>query len=83
MSIRAKVRVVSITDNVTPAGSVHGSNVRLVPVMDGSPENKTWAKYTPSGHIELFIDNPAAVSEFREAHEFYVDFTPVAPVPKA
>lgn len=77
MSVRAKVRVISITDNVNPDGSITSCGVRLVPVTDGSPENQTWSRYTPSGSIDLAITNPDAVARFREATEFYVDFTPI------
>jgi hypothetical protein len=38
-------------------------------------ENKTWAKYTPSGKIELSIDNPDAYAYFELGKTYFVDFT--------
>lgn len=39
-------------------------------------ENKTWAKYTPSGSIELQIDNPNAYEAFVLGQTYFVDFRP-------
>jgi len=39
------------------------------------PTNKTWARYTPSGFIELQIDNPAAMDQFKLGQAYFVDFT--------
>jgi hypothetical protein len=37
--------------------------------------NKTWAKYTPSGQVELWIDNPDARNAFEIDKHYFVDFT--------
>jgi len=42
---------------------------------DGTPENERYAKYTPSGRIEITVDNPAV--EFELGRDYYLDFTPV------
>ncbi len=42
---------------------------------DGTPENERFAKTTPSGKIEITVDNPAVVLE--PGKDYYVDFTPV------
>lgn len=42
---------------------------------DGTPENKRYAKYTPSGRLEITVDNPAV--EFELGKDYYLDFTPV------
>ena len=39
-------------------------------------ENKTWAKHTPSGKIEISIDNPDAYDQFELGKTYFVDSTP-------
>lgn len=65
MSVRAKFRCASVE---------HGS-VKLEAVTSGSEENKTWAKYTPSGQLSMQIDNPAALEQFSVGGEYYLDIT--------
>ncbi|HRK36261.1 MAG TPA: hypothetical protein PLJ47_16815 [Candidatus Hydrogenedentes bacterium] len=48
--------------------AVHGSDV---------PEDVNFAKYTPSGQIEMYIDNPSAVAQLEIGKAFYVDFMAV------
>lgn len=42
---------------------------------DGSDENNTYAKYTPSADLDIYIANPALVGQFEEGEEYYLDFT--------
>ena len=51
-------------------------NIVLEAVTDGSDENKSFWKHTPSGRLEMSIDNPAAVEQFEVGKEYYLDFTP-------
>jgi hypothetical protein len=44
---------------------------------DGSDENNTFAKWTPSAELKMSITNPALIGQFTVGQEFYVDFTPV------
>jgi len=44
---------------------------------DGSDENNTFAKWTPSASVKMTITNPALVGKFTQGQEFYVDFTAV------
>lgn len=44
-------------------------------MRSGSPENKQFYKWTPSGSIILSTINPNAAKEFAEGKEYYVDFT--------
>lgn len=48
---------------------------------DGSDEDNTFAKFTPSGTIELVIANPDLIGKFALEDTFYVRFEPV-PVKK-
>jgi len=58
------------------------------PVTTGSPENKSFFKFTPGGEIKLTVVNPSALAQFEEGKAYYVDFTdadaadaPAPPVP--
>ena len=77
MAVRCKMFVSEKTDS---ASRLHGtadpaqqrSVVKLVAATDET--NETWAKYTPSGHVELQIDNPAAFDAFKLGQYYFVDF---------
>ena len=43
---------------------------------DGSDEDNTYAKFTPSANCEILITNPALLGQFEPLQKFYVDFTP-------
>lgn len=42
---------------------------------DGRDENNTYAKWSPSGRLELTVANPALFGEFEVGEEYYLDFT--------
>lgn len=42
---------------------------------DGSDENNTYAKFSPSGMLSLTVSNPALLGKFTEGEEYYLDFT--------
>jgi hypothetical protein len=44
---------------------------------DGSDENNTYARWTPSAELRMAITNPALIGKFKVGEEFYVDFTKV------
>ena len=71
MTVRAKFKVVSVTQ-----GENGTNSVRLQPVTGGSPENEAFYKWTPSGQIELSTINADAAAQFAPGAQFYVDFTP-------
>lgn len=70
---RAKFRCNSVTD--------FGGNSRKValspvyPGPDASDEDKAFWTATPSGTLEMQIDNPAAAVQFVPGSVYYVDFT--------
>lgn len=43
---------------------------------DGADEDNTFAKFSPSGVLDLQIANPALIGTFEVGDTFYVDFTP-------
>lgn len=49
---------------------------------DGSDENNSYAKWSPSGLLQLQVANPALIGKFEVGQEFYIDFT-LAPGPAA
>jgi hypothetical protein len=65
--VRAKFVVVQKSED--------GKDIRLLPVVDGSEENKSFFEATPSGEINLNIVNQAASKELENGVEYYVDFT--------
>jgi hypothetical protein len=71
MSVRAKFRV----SGKGPA-TEEGVYVRMVAVIDGSPENKEFFKYTPAGELTLQTINQAAADQLELDKEYYLDITP-------
>ena len=51
-----------------------GERVKLQAVYGGGPENDAYHKYTPSGSIEMFVDNPAALEQLQLGKTYYVRF---------
>jgi len=43
---------------------------------DGSDENNSYARWTPSADLTMLVNNPALVGQFKVNDEFYLDFTP-------
>lgn len=44
---------------------------------DGSDEDNTYAKFSPSGEFRLTVANPALIGKFAVGETYYVDFIPV------
>ena len=42
---------------------------------DGSDEDNTFAKFSPSGTLELTIANPALIGKFNPGDTYYLDLT--------
>jgi hypothetical protein len=78
MTVRAKMKVASITEQHWTKGKV----VKLQAEYDATiPEDQRFAQATPSGSMEMHIDNPAALAQFELGKDYYLDFTPV-PAPE-
>lgn len=77
-TMRAKLRVGSViklnaeTETVTFFGVSKGSPYP----EDGSDENNTFAKFSPSANFQIMIANPALLGKFEPGDTFYADFTP-------
>jgi hypothetical protein len=72
MTVRAKLHLVSETQHEW-GGKTLRFETRYDPAI---PEDQRFQKATPSGHIELSIDNPSALEQFALGGNYYVDFTP-------
>lgn len=72
--VRAKLTVTSITDH----HNMSGKTIKFACVYDPAiPEDRRFCEATPSGSMELYVTNPAAIEQFAKGKSFYVDFTPV------
>lgn len=75
-TVRAKFRCHS--ENTRRHGPQAEASIRSYEFMavfdDGTPENERYAKYTPTGKLEITVDNPAV--SFEPGKSYYLDFTP-------
>ena len=74
MTTRAKFHCYSVTQY--PGGA---ADVKLGVIYDphGNEEDRNFTKATPSGEINMRIDNPAAAVQFAPGKSYYVDFNEV------
>lgn len=81
MTVRAKFMVTEIHRHAWDSGK--GATLVLQPQYDSSiPEDRRFAQATPSGRMEMRVDNPGAIEALPLGKQFYVDFTPVEePIP--
>jgi hypothetical protein len=71
--VRAKFMVTKVA--TTNYGQ---KEITLSPQYDNSiEEDRRFAKATPSGTIQLYVDNPPASDYLELGKQFYVDFTKV------
>lgn len=82
--MRAKMRVSAIEQFKNPDGSVSTEKLNFSAVAksegypaDGSDEDNTFARYTPTAELSMYVANPALHGRFAVGDKFYVDFTPV------
>lgn len=72
MKVRAKMRCTEKKEMI--GYGADRASIDVVVFQAVSDElNKTWSKYTPSGRLELQIDNPEAVGQFRVGGFYFVD----------
>jgi hypothetical protein len=44
---------------------------------DGSDEDNSYARFSPSGMLSLTVANPALIGKFAQGDKFYLDFTKI------
>lgn len=82
--MRAKLRVGSVIPHKDAEGKTISERVVFHGVAkndgpypaDGSDENNTYAKFSPSALFDIQIANPALLGKYEPGNTFYVDFTP-------
>jgi hypothetical protein len=66
---------------IPPGARLYGTNeeVELSAVYGGSTnaEDNTYARATPTGRLQLQIDNPSAQGFFKPGKKYYVDISEV------
>lgn len=74
--MRAKMRVTNVqkypTNQIVTMTAVSKSDGYPA---DGSDENNTYARWTPSADLSISIANPALFDKFEIGQQFYLDFT--------
>lgn len=43
---------------------------------DGTDEDNTFAKFSPTATLEIHVANPALIGRFNPGEKYYVDFSP-------
>lgn len=81
-NMRAKMRLGAVMPLPNGEGGIaqerlsfHGVSASQYP-EDGSDENNTYAKFSPSAVLDIVVTNPALIGKFAVGETFYVDFTP-------
>jgi hypothetical protein len=54
----------------------YGTEVSLWALYSNNPEDNSYAAATPSGNINMIVNNPSAEAFFVEGKSYYMDFTP-------
>lgn len=83
-AMRAKVKITNIAPYKNEAGEVQIEALTFnFPAKDGaypadgSDEDQSFARYSPSGALSLTIANPALIGKFAVGDKFYLDFVPI------
>lgn len=77
MNVRAKFKVTEIIETKF-APTYSQTKIVLAPQYDQKvAEDVSFSKATPTGRIEMQIDNPVALAAMPIGTTFYVDFVPV------
>ena len=77
----AKMQVHSVAENRDTEGRVTFEQINMAPVCtkpfdaDGNSEDNTYARWTPSGRIDLTITNPNLFGKIKPGQRFYLHFT--------
>ena len=72
MNIRAKF----VCETVLKDSSNETVKLRAV-TCDGSKDNESWSKWTPSGELTMSVSNPAAHGAFVPGKSYFIDISPV------
>ena len=80
--MRAKMQVSSVFPHRNPEGETSSETLHFHGVAkssgypaDGSDEDNTFAKWSPSINLTMQVTNPALFGQFVPGQKFYVDFS--------
>ena len=74
-AMRAKMRISQVEQHETvEVLHFHAVAASSYP-EDGTDENNTYARFSPSGKLSLTVANPALRGKFAPGEEYYLDFT--------
>lgn len=75
-NMRAKLQIASVTKHSDTCEQLkfHGVAAKSYP-SDGSDEDNTFAKFSPSVALDITITNPALIGKFEVGQKYYADFT--------
>lgn len=76
---RALFYVGDVLERIGSDGKAEGRIIRLNAAYDPNPEspNYTYWKASPTGQIEMTVNNPAGYEVFVRGKQYWIDFTPV------
>jgi hypothetical protein len=74
MKVKAKFICNTVSKHKFNKQDQGSTTVILTPVTHGSEENRDFWKYTPSGNLEMHINNEAAEKYFEPGEEYYLTF---------
>lgn len=84
-TMRAKLQVSSVFPHRAEDGSTtsetlyfHGVSKSGGYPEDGSDEDNSFAKWSPSVNLQMQVTNPALFGQFEAGQKFYVDFSPAS-----
>ena len=75
--MRAKMRVMNVDDSYEGQEELTFSAVAKSEPYDeeGSDENNSYARWTPSANLTMTVQNPALFGQYKVGDEYYLDFT--------
>lgn len=84
-TMRAKLQIGAVFAHRNADGTIASETLHFHGVSksggypaDGSDEDNTFAKWSPSVNLQIQITNPALHGKFETGQKFYVDFTPAS-----
>jgi hypothetical protein len=75
--MRAKMRIAQVERHSETCETLHFSAVCKSDGYpeDGSDENNSFARWTPTASLSMSVTNPALIGQFAEGEEYYLDFS--------
>lgn len=74
-TIRAKFKVTEVKYSASSYdGPVESMQVTLSAVS--GERNKSWSKWTPSGALTMYINNPACFDKLKAGEHYFIDLVP-------